>query len=522
MEHHRKCRFNFAWSHGYHPNYRFGRAELSDARHILIEPPNYPGSFRIRNQIWDAALFDVFVNLFDHFASENIIWEEFDFFFMSTYDKKSWKFIRPLLQRASSLGIYKKLRVEMQLLFGPENPPDTTKEFLLEGIDRNENLQAIELISVHTKSSDPLVRGEHPFQMSKGDCIALNRLSEATDSLKELSLNGIGMLQTMGASDGEGEQERIWYHPLCEGLAKNSSLETIKLDFVGCRMTDMSLAQLVMSISNIPTLKSLTLNFPCQAGPLTSAALQDLLLKCHSLTDLVLNGPISVSSSNHEEVETEKESVNGNAGPLQLDASQILHGIQESRSLKSLKLQRIMNADWSLSRIFEAIWSCQTLCQIEVDDNVEIMQDLEALISMERFDRHMRLILPVDQYLQDYESENAVEVLQGFLFKHPEMRLKPPSVLSKRARNKRTTSNNPSGFFSQRFMALMEESMFLSKSLKHICDFNWHGRYLMHTPAVPLGLWPRVMERATTNPSVLYELLKSPALVSWGGGATES
>jgi len=536
-EHHQnKCRFDFAWSHAYHPNYRFGRAELSDARFLLIEPPNYPGSFRIRNSGWDAALYDVFVNLFGHFASTSTIWEEFDIFLLSTYDAKSWKFIRPLLHRAHSLGIYRKLRVEMQLLFGPENPPDTTKEFLLDGIHLNENLQAIEIISIQTKPSDPDLRGGHQFQMTQGDCIALNRLLEATDSLKELSLNGIGMLQITGAVDEEeAEQDKTWNHPLCQGFAKNTSLETIVLDFVGCLMTDASLAHLVKSISNIPSLKSLTLNLPRQAGPLTSEALQDLLLSCNSLTDLVLNGLTSESPSNYNERETGKEDTNSNADTIQLDASQILHGIQESRSLKSLKLQWVMNADWSLSRIFEAIRSCPTLRQLEVQDRIATMQDLTSLISMERFDRPIRLILPaVDQYLKHYG--NAVEVVQGFLSKHPEMLLQRPSVLSKSAaarnNNRRTVpstrhaSSSPSssevlgGVSQQRFMDMMEDSLYLSKSFKHIWDFNWHGRYLLfhgHCQEVPLGLWPRVLERATMNPSVLYEFLQSPALVSWGG-----
>ncbi|KAL3938144.1 MAG: hypothetical protein SGBAC_006874 [Bacillariaceae sp.] len=524
MEHHAHLsRFDFAWSDAYHPKYRFGRDELSDANFIVpMEPSRHPGSFRIRNHTWDAALYDIFVNLFDRFASANVIWEEFDFFFMSTYDVKSWKFLRPLLQRANSLGLYWKLRIEIHPLFGPENPPDTTQEFLLDDIHLNENLQAIELISnlETTQSSGHLHKGEHTFQMTQGDWLALNRLLEATDSLKNVSLQGIGMLQDcLGALDDDGEEEQACNHPLCQGFAKNSSLETIKLDFAGCRMTDASLAHLVQSISNIPTLKSLTLSLTCQAGSLTSAALQDLLLSCELLTELALNGPIWLSRSKHEEPETDEEYANdnGNADTIRIGAIQILHGIQESQSLESLKLERVMNTDWNLSRIFEAIRSCQTLCRLEVQDRIATMQDLETLVSMERFNRPVRLILPVDQYLQQYG--NAAAVVQGFLSKHPEMRLQRPSVLSKSARNKntRTVSTIVSGGVTQLFMDMMEDSLFLSKPCKHIWDFNWHGRYLLHSQEVPLGLWPLVLERTTRNPSVMYEFLQSPALVSWGG-----
>lgn len=522
MEHHAQLsRFDFAWSDAYHPKYRFGRAELSEANFVVpMDPSKHPGSFRIRNHTWDAALYDIFVNLFDHFASTNVIWEEFDFFFMSTYDVKSWKFLRPLLQRANSLGLYRKLRIEIHLLFGPENPPDTTPEFLLDDIHLNENLQAIELIANlrTTQSAGPLQRGELPFQMTEGDWLALNRLLEATDSLKELSLHGIGMLQdSLGVVDEDEEQESTWNHPLCQGFARNSSLETIKLDFEGCRMTDASLSDLVQSISNIPTLKSLTLSLPCQAGQLTSAALQDLLLSCEVLADLVLNGPIWVSPSEYEELVIDKANANGNSDTIRLNASQLLNGIRESQSLKSLKLQRVMDTDWNLARIFEAIRSCPTLRCLEVQDRIGTMQDLETLVSMERFDRPVRLILPVDQYLKQYG--NAAAVVQGFLSKHPEMRLQRPSVLSKSARNKnaRTVSTIVSGGVTQLFMDMMEDSLFLSKPCKHIWDFNWHGRYLLHSQEVPLGLWPRVLERTTRNPSVMYEFLQSPALVSWGG-----
>lgn len=515
-------RFDFAWSDAYHPTYRFGRSELSEARNISINPKQYPGSFRIRNHTWDAALYEIFLSLFDHFASKNIIWEELHLFLMSTYDTKSWTFIRPLLRRASSLGIYRKLRVEMQLLFGPQNPPDASSEFLLEGIHLNENLRAIELTSNQTSSSDSFeIIGAHQFQMTEGDCTTLNRLLETTECLRELSLNGIGMLQSVIHPDEEeegGEEQHAWDHLLCQGFAKNTSLRKIVLDFVGCPMTDGSLARLVKSISQIPTLESLTLCLPCQTGPLTSSAMQDLLASCQNLTNLELSGPVSFSSSNLEDYDVQKETRENNTGGMQFDAEMILHGIQSTRSLKSLKLQRVMNTDWSLLHIFEAIRNCPSFRHLEVQDRPIAMQGLEEVVSMKPFDRPLQFTFPVDKYLK--EHANAVEVIQGFLCKHPEIRLQRPCIVSKRARNKRFVhSHFTGGGASERFMNMMEDSLFVSKSFKHQWDFNWHGRYLMHRQDVPLGLWSQVLERATRNPSLIYEFLQSPALVSWSGAA---
>jgi len=243
--------------------------------------------------------------------------------------------------------------------------------------------------------------------------------------------------------------------------------------------------------------------------------MQDLLVSCHRLTNLELNGPVSVSSQNLEDQDVVKESGDNNEGKMKLDPNMMLHGIQSSQSLRSLKLQRIMDTDWSLSGIFEAIRSCPSLGQLEVQDRTVALQDLETLVSMKRFDRPFHIILPVDNYLK--ECANAVEVIHGFLSNHPEMRLQRPSIVSKSARNNRAAHVHAIGGVSDRFMDMMEDSLFLSKSFKHIWDFNWHGRYLLHRQDVPLGLWPKVLERATINPSVIYEFLQSPALVSWGG-----
>lgn len=82
-------------------------------------------------------------------------------------------------------------------------------------------------------------------------------------------------------------------------------------------MTDASLAHSVNSISNIPSLKSLTLNLPSPSGTNDFDSDTGLPLSCHLLTDLVLKGPMP---NNHGEGETYKGNTNGNADAIQLDA----------------------------------------------------------------------------------------------------------------------------------------------------------------------------------------------------------
>ena len=51
--------------------------------------------------------------------------------------------------------------------------------------------------------------------------------------------------------------------------------------------------------------------------------------------------------------------------------------------------------------------------------------------------------------------------------------------------------------------------------LQHICELNWHGRYLVDGSArAPLSLWPSVFERVNDKPSIIYDFLKGPAFAA--------
>ena len=51
----------------------------------------------------------------------------------------------------------------------------------------------------------------------------------------------------------------------------------------------------------------------------------------------------------------------------------------------------------------------------------------------------------------------------------------------------------------------------------HAFNMNWHGRYLLDRPNVPLSIWPLVLEKVNDNDrvqdkaSILYGLLQGPA-----------
>ena len=57
------------------------------------------------------------------------------------------------------------------------------------------------------------------------------------------------------------------------------------------------------------------------------------------------------------------------------------------------------------------------------------------------------------------------------------------------------------------------------RELTHALFRNWHGRYLLDRPNVPLSIWPLVLEKVNDNKAmdedeqanVIYELLNGPA-----------
>lgn len=448
---------DFEWSGAYHPNFRYGRGELNALKSLAIPKP---GKFCIRSPDWDDDLLRIFMEMFEYFSDENIIWAEFGLCLHGAYDTTSWRYIRPFLAAANARSVFRRLRLEIHLLFGPDEPPDPERAFLLPGIDLNNYLESIEL---HLRGSR-----ECSFQVTDGDFQTLNRLLQTTQSLRELSLSGMATFeQTL----------------FCGGLAKNRCVHKINLDFSGCDISDEEVATVITGLSSHKQLQSLTLIPSFQSSQLTSEALERLLVYASSLHYLELS--------------------HIDCGTLRLEPELLLRGIERNRSLKWLRTSNVFKENLDLTRILRSLKSSH-LHHFDVADPVS-GRDLENLSNMKQLHRPIVLTLPYD------EIKDRAAAIERMLHSHPEIRLRPCY--------KRNDEWLPNFGLSRRsfdlLVSLLSSDLWLSQSLKHIWDFNWHGRYLLDRPVeIPPGLWSLILENAKQEPSVIYEFLKGPAFVA--------
>ena len=79
-----------------------------------------------------------------------------------------------------------------------------------------------------------------------------------------------------------------------------------------------------------------------------------------------------------------------------------------------------------------------------------------------------------------------------------------PQQVGRRSRDTRQSDTNPLYVFGG------------NVELKHICELNWNGRYMIDrsTTSVPLSLWSLVFERVNGKPSIIYEFLKGPCFAA--------
>jgi hypothetical protein len=457
QQHNKETSFDFEWSGAYHPNFRYGRNELYALKSLHIPKP---GKFRIRSPDWDDELLRIFMELFEYFSDEHIIWDEFELCLHGAYDTQSWRYTRPFLATANARSIFKRLRLEIHLLFGPDDPPDQESSFLLSGIELNKHLESIDL---HLRGSRECL-----FHVTAGDFRALNRLLQTTQCLRELSFSGMATFDQA---------------LFCEGLAENRSVQKAKFDFFGCEISDESIATVIKAVAKHRQLQSLTLIPSFHSSELTSEALKLLLVTSTSLTSLEMS---------HIKF-----------GRLRLDPELLLQGMERNRSLLFLQTSNVFREDLDLARIFRALKLCP-IQHLDVADPVS-SHDLEILSSMEQLDRPIVLELPYDEI-----KENTT-VVERMLSSHPEIRLR----LCYKQSHEGLTSVGLSRCTFDLLISLLSSETWLSPSLKHIWNFNWYGRYLLDRPSeVPLGLWPLILEKAKQEQSVIYEFLKGPAFVA--------
>lgn len=291
-----------------------------------------------------------------------------------------------------------------------------------------------------------------PRQMTTGDSHTLCQLLEQSRRLRELSYT---------------LNHEFHCISFCNSLERNTTLEKFTLIVGNCKVSDQALANIISALS--PSLQELTIEGSDCFGCQSSRALKSLLTNSSSsLTTLKLYG---YAPNNRIE--------------KRANAEDLLQGIRQNRSLEHLVISSGMFDGLVLSNLVKAGYSSSSslkkLCLWE--SNLE-RGDLEQLIFMDpRIDRPMEINLHNLSPLCLHTNLTTTTTMGVVLKAHPVLRL----------------SIGP---------AYDHETI----QFQHACDLNWHGRYLLYQPTkTPLALWPKVLERSNSKPSVIFELLKGPA-----------
>ena len=299
--------------------------------------------------------------------------------------------------------------------------------------------------------------------MAMVNCRALNNLLQTNaPCLKKLHLDTLG--------DFECKQ-------ILPGLSRNRTLKDLTL-YMDRDVTDATTMAIVDVVTRNPNVEALFMRFSDadSVGDLSSEAFKRLLSDSTSLRELILERIFHYD--------------------LRLNAECIIQGLKSSPSLKSLHIDGLIYGDLKFARLFRILPDCPLLEYLHFccwgDEYVLGEEDLAQVKLLPRLPRpiHLRVRrMGKNRYL-DPELMILVELLRY----HPEVRMSvdyDPDFLNK---------DNPDFW--------------------RIFHMNWHGRYLLDRPNVPLSIWPLVLEKVNHNEdvkdkaSIIYELLKGPA---WGG-----
>lgn len=251
-------------------------------------------------------------------------------------------------------------------------------------------------------------------------------------------------------------------------LAANKTLVKLELWLGGSHISDEGFSRVITVLANHPKLALLSINVSGCCGPFTSGALQNLLSSSSTLTTLRLQY---------------FDAVGHDSGKISVD--HIVEGLRRNSSLRRLALSNATDGNMVLSRIFPQLKDCPALQVLTLDRHIT-RADLEHVMRMERLNR------PIFLNLHGTVINRFPATVEALLRSHPEIQLHNMSL---------------------------HEYKEQSASFQHIYDMNWHGRYLLNRPKVPLALWPLVLQKAragmafpNTEASVIYEFLKGPVL----------
>lgn len=312
-------------------------------------------------------------------------------------------------------------------------------------------------------------------KMSMGQCIALSNLLQTNPPcLKFLSCE-----YTYWAG------HFIDYRLILPGLRENRTLKSLTLEFSrkSPKVSDALTSEIITAVTSNPNLESLGIKnqdfgYPL-FGALSSQALKRLLSDSTSLKRISLHCKCN--------------------GYKELDSECVIEGLKNSRSLKRLIIRGLLSGDLIFTKFFRILPDCPLLEKLRLDDyDVVTEADLPQMKLLPRLPRPLLVQGPDYSQLSDIRSELLTELLRH----HPELRL---AVYTGDIKDK-----------PRKYKA----------EFWHVLFMNWHGRYLLDRPNVPLSIWPLVLEKVNGNrrlngnktvedkASIIHELLKGPA---WGG-----
>ena len=151
-------------------------------------------------------------------------------------------------------------------------------------------------------------------------------------------------------------------------------------------------------------------------------------------------------------------------------------------------MDRVLYGDLIFARFFRILPDCPLIEYLKLGFDRKVVLSEEDLVQVKLMPRLPR---PIHLEFQEPVSDFQMKLLVDLVRHHPEVRLKV-----------------------SHFYYLKVESW---TEFWHTICMNWHGRYLLDRPNVPLSVWPRVLEKVNNNyfvedkARIIYELLKGLA-----------
>lgn len=311
-------------------------------------------------------------------------------------------------------------------------------------------------------------------KMSRGHCIALSNLLQANPPC----LKGLKCDFTYWVG------EDIDYTLILPGLRENRTLKNLSLSFSRKShvTSDAFTSEIIASVASNPNFESLGIknedwSYRSLFGELSSQALKRLLSDSTSLKSVWLY-------SKYE-----------NPG---LDSECLIQGLKNSRSMKRLDIRGLLSGDLIFTKFFRILPDCPLMEYIRLDGKDVVTEaDLPQMKLLPRLSRPLLVQGPVYSQISDIQLELLTELLRY----HPEVRLSLRDYADNIKDELRKYYEGKADFW-------------------HVFNMNWHGRYFLDRPNVPLSIWPLVLEKVNGNrlisdkASIIHALLKGPA---WGG-----